>query len=150
MGKISIGTVIAALVVAVLGVLAGCGGNSESSAAPTKAKYLKEVNAACEKGQDKHDQLLVVIAERFERLGQTPKAQEEAVLELQEPYEETTEKLADLTPPEGGEPKVEALIEAREEAAAKVNDDPLVVYKKRPYREVEERAKDADLIECII
>lgn len=141
---------ITALLIGALGILGGCGGDSESSAAPTKAKYLKEVNAICEKGQDPHDRLLVVIAERFEREGQTPEAKEEAALELQVPYEDTTEKLAELTPPRGGEPKVEALIEAREEAAEKVNEDPLVVFGARPYREVEKRAKDANLIECIV
>lgn len=141
---------VAALGFTLLAMLTGCGGGGDSSPAPTKTAYLEEVNEICSEGQDKHDQLINASLKKFEQRGEDPKLQEELVLELQEPYEETTERLADLTPPANGGQAVEALIAAREKAAETVTEDPLLVYKGHPYRQVEKLAKSSGAGECLI
>jgi hypothetical protein len=129
-------------------VLPGCGGGS-SSPPPTKVAYLKQVNEICQDGQNQHDRVLYAAIKKFQREGETDKVKEETMLALHDPYEETTKHLAELTPPKGGEPKVEALIEAREEAAERMRKEPLAAY-DHPLRKAEERARVAGVTTCLV
>lgn len=141
--------VIAAAVTA-LAVVSGCGGSDETSAPLTKTAYLEEVNKICSAGQDRHDKLINEALGKLEREGENQKLKEELVVSLQEPYKETTEQIADLTPPEDVAKKMEALIAAREKVAEKVDEDPLIVYEGHPYRKVEELAKASGAGECFL
>lgn len=152
MKKALTASAIATLSLAAVALMFGCGGSSDatSSPPPKKAAYLEQVTEICERGQDQHDRLVYAAAKKFEHEGKTPKVEEEAALAFQDPYEETTQKLAELTPPRGGDQKMEALIEAREQAAEKVSEDPSLVFEGHPYRQVEKLAKSAGVIACII
>lgn len=142
-------TALAAMALALAGaVLPGCGGAS-SDPPPTKTAYRKLVNEICQNGQNQHDKVVYASVKKFQTDGVTDQAKEETMLALQVPYEETTEQLADLTPPEGGEPKVEALIEAREEAAERMRKEPIVAY-NHPSIEAQERATDAGMPTCLV
>lgn len=141
--------VIAAGITA-LAVISGCGGSDATSAPPTKAAYLEEVNKICSAGQDRHDKLINEALGKLEREGENQKLKEELVVALQEPYKETTEQIADLTPPDALASKMEALIAAREKATEKVDEDPLIVFEGHPYRKVEELAKASGAGECFI
>lgn len=137
-----------ALALAAALLSAGCGGGSDSPP-PTKAAYLKQVNKICEEGQKRHDSVLASFAKQFQREGLTPKMEGDITFAILDPLEETTERIAQLTPPKGGEPKAEALIKAREDAAARMSKDPLITYEGHPYREVEKFAKSAGVNACL-
>lgn len=131
-------------------VAAGCGGGEATSASLGKAAFVAKAKEICEEGQDKHDRLLSVAAKRYEERGETPTTQEETVVELQGPYLETTERLADLTGPKALEKKLEALVKAREALSAKVKKNALSIFKFHYNVGVERAASAAGLPECII
>lgn len=127
--------------------LLGCGGDS-SSPPPTKAAYLKQIEKVCQDGANRYNRFVYASMKKFQREGVTDKVKKETILELHGPYEKLTKQLAELTPPKGGEPKVEALIDAREEAAERMGKDPLAAYEHHPFGKAEERANAAGVTTC--
>jgi len=107
--------------------LAGCGGGDEDSSL-SKEEYTTQLELVCNKGSQERETLVTTISkEYYEQREQRANAkyQEENLLKLMDTYQGTTEKIADIGLPEGEEEKAEAFIQAREEAAGKVEASPL-------------------------
>lgn len=105
-------------------LLAGCGSDDSSI---SKQEYDKQLELVCNKGLQEREEELNRLTQEFEEKKRKPNtdSQSEAIRQLIAVYQETTEKIDDIGLPEGGEKKAEELIQAREEAAAKVEADPL-------------------------
>jgi len=137
-------------VVGLLVLLQGCGGDSGST---TKAEFTKEAKNICNKAEQEREEvaskLILEYQEREENA--TPKKQEESVLRLLKVYEKTTSALAELDVPEGEEQKVEALLKAREDAAAQVKASPATaLHNGAPFKKPDDLAKSYDLESCSI
>lgn len=113
-----------AVVGALLLVVAGCGGDDSSI---SRQEYDQQIELVCNKGLQEREELLNDLTKEFEEQGRSAgtKVQEENVRKLIAVYQGTTEEIADLGFPEQGEKKAEELVQAREEAASKVEADPL-------------------------
>ena len=114
------------VVVALVSVLAGCGGSDDSSL--SKQEFTTQLKAACKKGHQDRETLVTNISRDYyeHHAGRaTPEYQTENLLKLMDVYQGTTGAIADIGMPEGEEKKVEDFIHAREEAAARVEASPL-------------------------
>lgn len=118
MRKAIIGLAVAAA------LLAGCGSDDSSV---SKAEYDQELELVCNKGLQEREEELSQLTKEFEEKQKKPNSdsQSAAIRQLIAVYKETTEKIEDIGLPEGNEKKAEQLLAAREEAAAKVEADPL-------------------------
>ena len=116
--KALVGLVVAAA------LLAGCGGDDSSI---SKQEYDQEIELICNKGLQEREELINKLGQEFEegKQKQNTDTQAENIRKLIAVYQGTTEEIADVGLPEQGEKKAEELVQAREEAAAKVEDDPL-------------------------
>lgn len=106
----------------------GCGDSEDSTAASlTKAEFLKQGNAICEKGELARAKAMEKASKDF-KPGRTVAEQEENRTHLIEaaipPFEAMTEELSELPPPAGEEEKVEEIIAAMEESADKASAEP--------------------------
>ncbi|HEY6730437.1 MAG TPA: hypothetical protein VI039_05370 [Solirubrobacterales bacterium] len=127
MGKGAI-VAIAAVLVAMILVVSGCGSDSDTSSdAPlTRAEFQKQANEICKTGHQEAEA-------SFEEASQGSKpgdfddaAKEDLVTEaFVDPYSEMVEGLQDLSPPAGDEQEVEAIIAAMEKGLERLEDDPL-------------------------
>ena len=103
-------------------LVAGCGGSSEE--ALTKSEFVKQGNAICAVAAKEREKAIFEVANNANPSRSQQEVREEAVEAGIPVYEEATEQIADLGAPKGDEAKVEAVVEAMEEAAAKVNANP--------------------------
>jgi len=113
-------------VLAMLLVIAGCGGGDDSSL--SKQEYTQQLKLVCNEGQQARQTLISNIArDYYEHHAQRPtdSYQEKNLLKLMATYQTTTKKIADIGLPEGEEQQVEDFIQSREEAAAQVEASPL-------------------------
>lgn len=110
---------LALLVVAAL-VLAACGGED----APTKEEFIAEGDAICREGDEA---LNTAAEEQFGDLSADPprKQQEQFVSEVvAAEYRSQLEQLRELTPPEGDEEEVDAILTSLEQLADQAESDP--------------------------
>jgi hypothetical protein len=116
-----LGSIVSAVLVAGLLVASGCGSGGGETV--TKAEFVKEANAICNKWGDKREKL---IGEQVKELGQSPSksALEKVVLAAIPNYETAAEELAELETPEGDEEKVAAIVSAMDEGAGRTKADP--------------------------
>lgn len=123
MGK---GICIAAVVLAMLFAIAGCGGG-EGETTVSGSEYKTQVTLVCNQAEQKLQELITRLKNEYQERPEKAEAQYQAenLLKLIGLYEETTEELADVGVPEGNEKEAEDLIHAREEAAAQVQASPL-------------------------
>lgn len=144
--KSALGAGLVAVVLLV--ALQGCGGGSSSI---SKAEFIKEGKAICQKGlqrrEEKATQLVTEFQEKEERA--TPKVQEEAALQLVKVYQETTTKLAEIGKPAGEEEKFEAFIKAREEGAAAAEASPgTILHSNAPFDKADKLAEGYGFGRC--
>jgi hypothetical protein len=121
---------ICGTVIVVIGLLAvtGCGGSSSLS----KAEYRQQVELICNKGLQAREEWIVEsneVAKEEEAKGKKVSLAE-GLRGYIEVYEGTTEEIADLSPPEESEKQAEELVQARETAASKANEDPIKALTK--------------------
>jgi hypothetical protein len=118
--------------VAVIALVAlGCGSSDSdsdtSTARLTKAALIKQGDAICLQANGRRLAALgpyITEAKEGKPLPPKPK-QEELVIDLVlPPFQEEAEELAELNPPQGDEPKLEALVGAIEEAVERGKADP--------------------------
>ncbi|HET8955958.1 MAG TPA: hypothetical protein VFN18_09905 [Solirubrobacterales bacterium] len=105
---------------------AGCGGEDDSSL--SKQEYTKQLQLVCNKGAQERETLVTSISRDYYTKREqraTPEYQAENLLKLVATYNTTTDNIRDIGLPEGDEDTAEAFIQAREEAAAKVEASPL-------------------------
>jgi hypothetical protein len=113
-------------ILAMMALGIGCGGSDSNSTALTKAQFVKQANAICQKSEQERSEAMTLATAEFKATGEklTPKIQEEAILKVVEPYRRATQTLAGLDRPDGDEKKIEGIVQAMEEAYAKVKEDP--------------------------
>lgn len=113
-----------AVVGALLLVVTGCGSDDSSL---SKQEYDQQLELVCNQGLQEREELLEDVGREFEeRQRQTdPDFQASSIRRLIAIYDGTTDEIADLGLPDQGEQKAEELVQAREDAAAKVEADPL-------------------------
>jgi len=140
----------AAAVLLATGAGAGCGGDEAKPL--SKADYIKQGDAICEKSGDKIDK---AAQKTFADLGQNEMPTEEEIT----PFVEETFKpeiesqisgLRDLTPPEADADKLNEIYEQVEEALAKVEDDPgtLLEQGADPFEDANKAAQDYGFKVC--
>jgi hypothetical protein len=116
--------IVGLAVAAALLVVAGCGSDDSSI---SKQEYDQELELVCNKGLQEREELVSQLGQEFEEGKQksNTKSQTENIRKLIATYQGTTEEIADIGLPEESEKKAEELVQEREKAAAKVEDDPL-------------------------
>jgi hypothetical protein len=115
--------VVLAVVGAVL-LVTGCGDDDSSI---SKQEYDQKIELVCNKGLKEHEEVLSKISKEFEEQGQKASDDFKAknLRKLIAVYEDTTGEIDDIGLPEQSEKKAEELVQSREDAAAKVDADPL-------------------------
>ncbi len=128
--------------------LVGCGDNDDSSPL-TKAEFVKQGNLICQKWEQEREEEYEKALQSSEGKKPTPQTQEKAAVDvLQRPYERMASKLAELSPPEGEEKQVEAIVQAMEEAISKIEKDPASALREGSYTKPNKLATDYGLTEC--
>jgi hypothetical protein len=103
-------------------VASGCGGGGSSSL--SKAEFSKKATEICKRAESERAELIQAASQKFSGKKITAAAQEQIILEALPSYEKAAQNIKDLGAPEGEEKKVEALVEAMEEAVENVKADP--------------------------
>jgi hypothetical protein len=142
-----------AVVLVMLVSFAGCGSGSSSSL--SEEDYMQEVRLVCNQGLKEREELINQInRDYYEKREQATntKYQVENLRKLIGLYQKTTEELADVGLPEGGEKKAEEMLRAREEAAAKVQASPLGTRDSLEvvFKDANDRAEAYGLKTCVL
>jgi hypothetical protein len=127
-------------------VVAGCGGGG--SGPLTKAEFVEQGNEICEAATKERSEVTKEVAKQEGSGG--AKEGEEATLELLEPVQKMTEELVDLSPPEGQEKKVEAIVGAFEAGISKVEAEPLGSKTSSAFSKANEMAAEYGLTSCSV
>lgn len=142
---------------AAIALVAGCGGgddSTDSTSSLTKAQFLKQGNAICEKGNDEVEEGVAKFAKEHNFSGgnQPTKAElTEAAEEILIPsVDKQLEGLRDLGAPAGEEEKVDEILSAAEKALEEGEEDPasLTAESTGPFTEVNKMASDYGLTTC--
>jgi hypothetical protein len=135
-----------------LGLVAGmlgCGGGASEDNTVTKSAFVKQGNEICTEWQAARSAVFARFNAKFEGQKATRTDKEEGVLELLQPYEKASSRLAALTPPDGDEEKVEAIVSAMEEGAGKIKAQPLsALTNSSAFEEANELSSAYGLKEC--
>jgi hypothetical protein len=109
-------------------VLAGCGSGGDTSSAVSKKQFLARGNALCKKTEEEEGRRFTKAQENSPS-GNVSAARRNKVLTwiFVEPYERMIVKFKKFEVPDGDESKVEAIIQAMEEAKKKVEANPTQV-----------------------
>jgi hypothetical protein len=143
-----------AVLVALATVVAGCGGGDDSgtSGSLTKAEFIKKADAICEEG---NDSINTEVDEFAEEKGTTSekmtKEQQEEFVEqvVAEDIRSQAEEIGDLGAPSGDEEQIEAMVEAVEDGADEIEEEPKVLFgKANPLAEGTKLAKEYGLKVC--
>jgi hypothetical protein len=143
-----------AAVAAIAMIAAGCGGNDDSTSSLTKAQFLKQGNAICERGNDEVEEGIAEFIEEnnFSGDNQPNKAQlAEATEEILIPsVSKQLEDLRELGAPSGDEQEVDKILSEAEKVLGEVEEDPEGVASKNanPFAEVNKMAIDYGLPRC--
>lgn len=119
---------VGVLAIAVVG--AGCGSSDDESL--TKAEFVRQANAICEKGNKQrikeYTAFLKGRGDEPKTLAEANKGVDEAGEELLAGfYEKRAEALAELPPPSGDEEEVAAIVDAFEQGADDAAQDPSAI-----------------------
>jgi hypothetical protein len=141
-------------VVAIAVIAAGCGSSSsDSTSSLTKAEFIKQGDAICEKG-NKNDEAEFEAFAKENNISQSKepsKAQEEELVKtvILPSISTQAEELGELGAPSGEEDQVNAIVEGVEEAVEKAEEDPSTVLKGNgPFEEVDTLTKEYGLKVC--
>ncbi|MBK5219794.1 MAG: hypothetical protein JJE35_08415 [Thermoleophilia bacterium] len=137
-------------------VAAGCGGSddttSETTAALTKAEFIKQAEAICVKGNEAIEGEVEEFADDNEVDTEDPtKAQQEEVItDVVAPgTKQQVEEIADLAAPSGDEEQIEAIVESVESGTTELEDQPELLFgEKNPLAEGSKLARAYGLKEC--
>lgn len=144
-----------AVLVALAVVVAGCGSDDEATTDETvtltKAEFIKQGDAICQKGNDESEKEAEEFAEEndFELEKASDEQLEEAVSEvLVANLRGQLDELEALGAPEGDEEQVEEIIDSLEGATDEIEDDPSVVFDGDVLKEPGELAQDYGFKVC--
>lgn len=140
-------------VVAIVAVVAGCGGDSDSdSSSLTKAEFVKEADAICAKGEKSIEDGAEEFAEEndVDTENPTKAQQEEVIVDVVAPgIRSQAEEIDALGAPSSDEDKVEAIVAAVEEGADELEDDPAqLIEGDNPLAKGSKLAKEFGLEVC--
>lgn len=144
---------LAALVV-LAATVAGCGGGDDSDTSGdslTKAEFIKQGDAICEKANEQSEAEAEKFAKEndFKLERPTKEQLEEAVSEILVPnFKRQVADLKALGVPEGDEEQVEEMISSLETAADEIEDDPSLVFEEQVLKEPAQLAKDYGFEVC--
>jgi uncharacterized protein with von Willebrand factor type A (vWA) domain len=147
---------VLAAAAAILVIVAGCGGGSDSSSdssSVTKAQFIKQANAICEKGTEENEAEFEEFAEEkglSEKEEPTKAQQEEAITEIVAPgVQKQIEEIDALGAPEGDEKQVEAIVTSVEEGVEEIEENPSSLIKgENPLGRGSKLAKEYGLKAC--
>jgi hypothetical protein len=126
-------------------VVAGCGGDSKPL---TEAEFVKQGNEICEAATKERSEVTKELSKQGGSGG--AKEGEEATEELLDPVRKMTEELADLSPPEGQEKKVEAIVAAFEAGISKVEAEPAGSKTAFAFSKANQLAAESGLTSCSV
>jgi hypothetical protein len=138
---------------AILMALGGCGGSDSSSV--SQEEFTQQLKLVCNKGLQEREALIKELTQEYYEQREeraTPAYQAENLRKMMATYQGTTEKIAEIGMPEGEEAKIEALIKAREEAAARVEASPLGTRDNIEiiFRDADSKAKAFEAPSCAL
>jgi uncharacterized protein with von Willebrand factor type A (vWA) domain len=148
-------TVLVALV-AISMIAAGCGGGDDSSSdssSITKAQFIKQADAICEKGNKENEAEFEEFAEEknlSENKEPTKAQQEEAITDIVAPgVQKQIEEIDALGAPKGDEKQVEAIVTSVEEGVEEIEENPGSLIKgENPLGKGSKLAKEYGLKAC--
>jgi DNA repair ATPase RecN len=148
---VSRGLILFAFLV-VLVALDGCGSGSSTV---SKEEFAQELKLVCNKGLQEQEKLIRDLTQEYYEQREeraTPEYQAENLRKVVDAYQNTTSKIAEIDLPEGEEEKVEDMIRAREEAAAKIEASPLGTRDNVEiiFRDADAQAKALDAPTCVL
>jgi hypothetical protein len=135
-------------------IAAGCGGSdSTDSSSITKAQFIKQADAICEKGTKENEAEFEEFAEEknlSEDEEPTKAQQEEAISDIVAPgVQKQIEEIDALGAPEGDEKQVEAIVTSVEEGVEEIEADPSSLIKgENPLGKGSKLAKEYGLKAC--
>jgi len=136
----------------VVGLAAGCGGDSDSDAStPTKAEFIRQADALCEQADAKQEKDLQSYASKSSKDFSSQAVQENVITVVgMPPIQEQAEKIGKLEVPDGDEDEVRAIVDGIEAAVAKVEADPLSMTREgdSPFTEADKLARTYGLKAC--
>lgn len=137
----------------VAALVAGCGGGGSdtSTAALSKAEYVKQANAICKKGQQEREAAVNELAEEVKpgaSAGELPKGG--LVEAVSSPLENMVEELAALPAPEGDEAQVEEIIEAYEKPVEEIGEDQNAAFNGELFKEADAKGLKYGLEDCVL
>ncbi|HET9593174.1 MAG TPA: hypothetical protein VFP17_09690 [Solirubrobacterales bacterium] len=146
---------VLAAAAAILMIVAGCGGGSDSSsdsASLSKAQFIKQADAICEKGDEEANEEVEAFAEEnnVNTSKPTKKQQEDVITEVVAPnVQGQVEEISELGAPEGDEKQIEAMVDAVEEGVEELEADPSkLIEGKNPLGKGSKLAKEYGLKAC--
>lgn len=149
MSKGVLGSIVAALLVAIGVFSVGCGSSSEQTL--TKAEFEKQASAICKEAEAKRGKIITGLLEKIDPNGNVQAQQEQLIKKAMPTYEDAAQQIDDLGAPEGQEDKVAGLVEAMEEAAQKSTADPhTAVISNVFFRKADKLAQEFKLSGCVI
>jgi hypothetical protein len=134
--------------------IVGCGGDSAETGAETltKAEYVKRADAICAKANSQQEALLNKEIETRPAQNAASKAEREAFVinAALPPLKDEALQLEELGPPQGGEEKAQALVDALQEAVKEAEADPLALAdaESQAFVPAEELARELGLEVC--
>lgn len=142
---------VGVIVVVLFALLAGgCGGGGGDEAL-SKSAFVKQGNAICTEATKEREKMLVEFTESANPKGNQEALQEKAVKMILPLYKGAAEKIDDLGAPEGDEAKVEAVVDAMEEAVAKIEANPQsAAVGNLPFRKANKAAESYGLKACAV
>jgi hypothetical protein len=135
-------------------IAVGCGGSdSTDSSSITKAQFIKQADAICEKGNEENEAEFEEFAEEknlSENKEPTKAQQEEAITDIVAPgVQKQIEEIDALGAPEGDEKQVEAIVTSVEEGVEEIEEDPSSLIKgENPLGKGSKLAKEYGLKAC--
>jgi len=119
----------ATILIALVLMVAGCGGGSSASDAPPRVEFIKQANAICKDTQEaaleKVHQYLRAHPGGFERLEPEIEKDRMVMALAHSAIVKEARRLAALPAPEGDEKKIAAIVAAIEAGLNKAEEDPL-------------------------
>jgi hypothetical protein len=143
--------------IAIAAIVAGCGSSDDSSDSTTvvltKAEFVKQGDAICEKGSTRLEEEADEFAEDndIDTNDPTKEQQEEVIVAVVGPaLQEQADELGELGAPEGEEGRVSAIVEALEAGAQELEDDPGSLLKSgaEPLAEANKLANEFGFKSC--
>jgi hypothetical protein len=141
----------AAPLVGIALVLAGCGGGDDKGL--SKADYIKQADAICQKGDDATNKALQAALQALGTDKPTDEQQAKLAADVAVPNVETQlTALKALGKPKDGGDEVDAMVKALEDATAKVKADPTLLTNdgssESPFADANAKAKAFGLKVC--